>query len=119
MIAQVTGPERNGLNPVADNLLAIPYSLFFAMWSVTFLSSWTQRQNELRFLWGSEDFEVGERTRPEFKGQVLTSPGTILALLRPSRTVLRPSMLASCCLRLRCPECCLRFSAPGQPGNGP
>ena len=76
MISQVAGPERNGLNPVAENWLTIPYSLFFAMWSVTFLSSWVQRENELRFLWGSEGFENNERTRPQFKGQHLVNQET-------------------------------------------
>jgi hypothetical protein len=76
MLTQVFGPASDGINPVADNLLTIPYSIFFAMWSVTFLSSWTQRQNELRFLWGSENFEVNERTRPQFKGQHLVNQET-------------------------------------------
>eukprot|EP01043_Picozoa_sp_COSAG02_P065423 COSAG02_NODE_9868_length_2088_cov_1.218703_1_plen_471_part_01 len=32
---------------VDDNVFTIPYTLFFAAWSITFLGSWTRRENEL------------------------------------------------------------------------
>ena len=62
MVSQALSPSMD------ENPLTIPYSVFFAMWSVTFLSSWNQKSNELGYLWGSEGFEANERTRPQFKG---------------------------------------------------
>jgi hypothetical protein len=51
-----------------ENPTTIPYSVFFAMWSISFLSAWKQRENEYRFLWGSKGYEKCEVPRVEFKG---------------------------------------------------
>jgi hypothetical protein len=64
-----------GNNP-DDNPTTTPYSVFFAAWSISFLSSWTRKESELKFLWGSEGFEVKERPRPEFVGLHVINPET-------------------------------------------
>jgi hypothetical protein len=53
---------------VDANVLAIPYSVYLALWSVLFLSKWQRRESELKFLWGSEDFEQLQQPRREFIG---------------------------------------------------
>ena len=53
---------------VDANVLAIPYAVYLALWSVLFLSKWQRRESELKFLWGSEDFEQQQRPRREFIG---------------------------------------------------
>jgi hypothetical protein len=50
------------------NVLAIPYSVYLALWSVLFLSQWQRRESELKFLWGSEDFEQEQQPRRAFIG---------------------------------------------------
>ena len=59
------------------------------MWSVTFLSSWVQRQNELKFLWGSEGFEKNERTRPQFRGSHRVNQETGREIMMHDHVVLR------------------------------
>lgn len=49
--------------------LKIPYTIFFAIWSMSFLSSWKCRENEYKFLWGTEGHEEHEQPRPEFQGK--------------------------------------------------
>ena len=44
--AQFKEPDENGLG--------LYYSIFFAMWSISFLSSWKRSENEYKFLWGTE-----------------------------------------------------------------
>lgn len=61
MIAQV-------LTSIDGNPSTIPYSIFFAAWSIVFLGHWQRRENELKFLWGSEGFEVKEPARATFVG---------------------------------------------------
>eukprot|EP01043_Picozoa_sp_COSAG02_P023781 COSAG02_NODE_1279_length_13487_cov_7.611696_12_plen_1124_part_00 len=70
MITQFT------VDTVDDNPFTIPYSVFFAAWSIVFLSSWKRRENELKFLWGTEGFEARERPRSEFKGAHVVNPET-------------------------------------------
>jgi hypothetical protein len=52
------------------------YSIFFAAWSISFLSSWTRRENEYKFLWGTEGHEEHEAPRSEFKGQYVVNEET-------------------------------------------
>jgi hypothetical protein len=58
------------------NVFTVPYTMFFAAWSISFLSSWTRRQNELKFLWGTEGFEMHEKPRAQFKGAHVVNPET-------------------------------------------
>ena len=60
----------------ADNTITILYSVFFAAWSILFLSAWTRCQNELAFLWGTEGFEKREDPRPTFRGERKVNPET-------------------------------------------
>jgi hypothetical protein len=60
----------------ADNTITILYSVFFAAWSIFFLSAWTRCQNELAFLWGTEGFEKREGPRPTFRGERKVNPET-------------------------------------------
>jgi len=57
--------EEGGVNA---NVLTLPYSVFLALWSVAFLSTWRKKENEHRFLWGSEGMVFTQRPRPEYKG---------------------------------------------------
>eukprot|EP01051_Picozoa_sp_SAG22_P012592 SAG22_NODE_1324_length_4742_cov_2.192117_1_plen_1423_part_00 len=59
-----------------ENPATVYYSVFFSIWSITFLSAWKQREVENAFLWGSEDFQVYERPRPNFKGRHVINPIT-------------------------------------------
>jgi hypothetical protein len=70
MITQLT------VDTVDDNPFTIPYSVFFAAWSIVFLSSWKRRENELKFLWGTEGFEARERPRSAFVGAHVVNPET-------------------------------------------
>ena len=53
---------------VDANVLAIPYSVYLALWSVLFLSQWQRRESELRFMWGTEEFEEQQQPRRAFIG---------------------------------------------------
>ena len=44
--ARTIDPDKNDLT--------LLYSVFVAVWSVMFLQRWARRENELRFLWGTE-----------------------------------------------------------------
>eukprot|EP01048_Picozoa_sp_COSAG05_P010916 COSAG05_NODE_992_length_6265_cov_7.908693_1_plen_1089_part_00 len=71
MVIQLT--SEGGVN---DNQFTIPYSIFFAAWSISFLSSWTRRENELKFLWGADGYESKEQPRAEFIGRHVVNPET-------------------------------------------
>eukprot|EP01043_Picozoa_sp_COSAG02_P039593 COSAG02_NODE_3139_length_7297_cov_371.401223_3_plen_1215_part_00 len=53
---------------VDNNMLMIPYSVYLCVWSAMFNVRWLRRQNELQFLWGSENVEQQAPIRAEFKG---------------------------------------------------
>ena len=53
---------------IDDNWLSIPYSLYMSLWSVLLLNFWVRRENELQFLWGTEELETTEEPRTNFKG---------------------------------------------------
>lgn len=82
-------------NSPDKNPTTIPYSVFFAAWSISFLGSWTRKENELKFLWGSEGFEVKERPRPEFVGLHVINPET-----KRDEVVYRGSFLRFCKLTI-------------------
>ena len=46
------------------------YSVSVAVWSVMFLQQWHRRENELRFLWGTEGLADNQTPRMEFKGKL-------------------------------------------------
>ena len=46
------------------------YSIFLALWSTLFLEAWKRVENELKFQWGSEGFEMHEQPRPQFRGRI-------------------------------------------------
>lgn len=61
---------------VDDNPFTVPYTIFFAAWSIVFLGAWKRRENECVFLWGSEGFEASERPRAQFVGAHVVNPET-------------------------------------------
>ena len=64
------------MTSIDSNPSTIPYSIFFAAWSIVFLGHWQRRENELKFLWGSEGFEIKEPARPNFVGAHVVNPET-------------------------------------------
>lgn len=70
MISQFIGGS------VDDNILTLPYTVFFAAWSILFLCTWRRRENEFKFLWGSEGYEGSERPLPGFKGKHVVNEET-------------------------------------------
>lgn len=64
---------RDGID---DNPATVPYTTFYAAWSILFLCSWKRREKELSFLWGSEGFEANEQPQSKFKGQFKVNPET-------------------------------------------
>ena len=59
-----------------ENPLVAPYSIYLCLWTATFLSLWTRRENELKFLWGSEHFEEEQESRRQFRGVMDINPVT-------------------------------------------
>ena len=53
---------------IEDNQLVLPYSIYLCIWSAVFLSIWKRRENELQFLWGSEEVEETAPVRRNFIG---------------------------------------------------
>lgn len=65
------------LNDLATHRRCLPYTdIALRAGSITFLGSWKRRENELKFLWGTEGFEVKERPRPQFVGAHVVDPET-------------------------------------------
>ena len=58
------------LGGVDKNPLTVVYSIFLALWSTLFLEAWKRVENELKFQWGSEGFEMHEQPRPQFRGRI-------------------------------------------------
>lgn len=50
VVVRLFQPAASG-GGVDANIFTLPYTIFLAMWSIGFLSTWTKRENELRFLW--------------------------------------------------------------------
>ena len=62
---------------VDNNWLTLPYTVFLAMWSIGFLSTWQTRENELRFLWGTDVLQDHAlEPRREFKGMLRVNEET-------------------------------------------
>jgi hypothetical protein len=66
---------------VAYNPMTIYYSIYVGIWSTIFIESWHRRENELRFLWGTEKLSQIEQPRPSFDGELDTNPETGRQLL--------------------------------------
>ena len=76
------------LNGVDNNWMTVPYSVYLALWSVLFLTLWQRKENELSFLWGTEDVESSEQPRSEFEGILLVNQETHQEMLvHPSQQV--------------------------------
>ena len=69
--------------------LKIPYSVFFALWSMSFLASWKCRENEYKYLWGTEGHEQHEKPRPEFKGKHVVNSITGKATIEYQNALIR------------------------------
>ena len=54
-------PARCGRLNKTSFVVQIPFSIFFAMWSIGFLSAWSVREFEYKFLWGTEGHEDHEK----------------------------------------------------------
>jgi hypothetical protein len=54
---------------IDGNPLTIPFTAYMTLWLILFQCRWTRRENELKFLWGSEGFEADEKPRAQFVGQ--------------------------------------------------
>ena len=63
--ARTIDPDKNDLT--------LLYSVFVAVWSVMFLQRWARRENELRFLWGTEAFAEDQEPRHNFKGKIIVT----------------------------------------------
>jgi hypothetical protein len=61
---------------VSNNPLTMTYSIYVGLWSISFLEAWHRRENELRFLWGTEHLSTIEQPRAEFVGITKTNPET-------------------------------------------
>jgi hypothetical protein len=66
-LAPLSRGKTPGTEP-DENPLVAPYSIYLCIWTATFLSLWTRRENELKFLWGSEHYEDEQETRRQFVG---------------------------------------------------
>ena len=66
---------------IDGNPLVLSYSIFLSLWSTLFVEAWVNRENELKFLWGSQDFEANEQPRPQFKGVIREDPVTKVKVL--------------------------------------
>ena len=66
---------------VARNPLTVYYTIYVGIWSTLFIESWHRRENELRFLWGTEKLSQIEQPRPAFVGELDTNPETGRQLL--------------------------------------
>ena len=62
-------PEYRSHGGAPNNLLSNAYSLYFAFWTVQFLSKWERTENEYQFLWGSADTQLSsDLIRPSYQG---------------------------------------------------
>jgi hypothetical protein len=77
---------------VTNNPATFSYSIYVGMWSISFLEAWHRRENELRFLWGTEHLSTIEQPRPQFEGELKTHPETgrqVLDYKDPTRQALK------------------------------
>lgn len=89
MLVMIYQPIAGAKNPACDffgcgvayNPMTIFYSVYVGIWSTIFIESWHRRENELRFLWGTEKLSQIEQPRPSFDGELDTNPETGRQLL--------------------------------------
>ncbi|KAL3671142.1 hypothetical protein V7S43_004323 [Phytophthora oleae] len=58
----------------ADSILLPYFGLFMALWSIFYYEYWKRYNSTLALEWGMSTFEEEEVERPEFDGQLTTSP---------------------------------------------
>jgi hypothetical protein len=57
------------------NAPVIPYySGFMALWATCFLESWKRKEAWYAMIWGTIGFQEEEQARPQFKGELTSSP---------------------------------------------
>jgi hypothetical protein len=61
---------------VDNNPGTLAYSVYVGLWSITFLSAWARRENELRFLWGTKELSSQEEVRLQFVGEIVYNADT-------------------------------------------
>eukprot|EP01048_Picozoa_sp_COSAG05_P015979 COSAG05_NODE_1997_length_3729_cov_2.409091_1_plen_341_part_10 len=72
-IVMVAQPFYGGVD---KNPLSLVYSVYVGLWSIGFLEAWVRRENELRFLWGTQQLSEVEEPRLRFEGVIETNPET-------------------------------------------
>eukprot|EP00301_Raphidiophrys_heterophryoidea_P003585 c11613_g1_i1.p1 GENE.c11613_g1_i1~~c11613_g1_i1.p1 ORF type:complete len:786 (+),score=190.77 c11613_g1_i1:94-2451(+) len=84
VLGVVTGVLRWTVSSKSHNHLLPVYCLLLCMWCDMFIESWKRKQNELQFVWNVRDFELEEKPRKEFRGElrrgVYTTGGHFLSL---------------------------------------
>lgn len=95
-----------GDNGIDGNPFVLAYSIFLSLWSTLFVEAWTNRENELRCLWGSAGFEAQEQPRPQFRGMIREDPMTKVKQLvhesdlqRYAKTAVSQAIIL-CCIML-------------------
>ena len=66
----------NSGRSVDKNPATLAYSVYVGLWSISFISAWGRRENELRFLWGTEGLSDIEEVRLAFIGEVIYNADT-------------------------------------------
>jgi hypothetical protein len=61
---------------VDKNPGTLAYSVYVGVWSISFLSAWARRENELNFLWGTEGLSLKEEPRLQFVGEIIYNSDT-------------------------------------------
>ncbi len=61
-----------GGNPNTPSIAA--FAVFIGLWSTMFTEFWKRKQSMYAMKWGMTGFEEEEQTRPQFKGEMCTSP---------------------------------------------
>ena len=77
---------------VSNNPLTFSYSIYVGLWSISFLEAWHRRENELRFVWGTEHLSTIETPRPEFVGVTkanLETGRSYLAVEKPLQAAMK------------------------------
>ena len=120
-----------------ENPLTSAYSIYLCVWTAMFLSFWKRRENELKFLWGSEHYEDEEEVRRQFVGVMEINEVTKKVTVKHKSATARAGRLtcsyttsmvlivcviigafSATCLRFyKSPQLCHDLGmAPGEPG---
>ncbi|OWZ01329.1 hypothetical protein PHMEG_00027307, partial [Phytophthora megakarya] len=62
------------IEDTADSVLVPYFGLFMALWAIFYYEYWKRYNSTLALEWGMSTFEEEEVERPEFAGQLTTSP---------------------------------------------